>query len=368
MVLAFVFVSTSSAWCADDIAGPIDQMMRKHINDNGPGAVVGVARNGEVLFERAYGLANIALHHPMKVGAVFDLASCSKQFTAMAVMILADRGRLKFDDEVRTYLPEFPEYDRKRPMRVDDLLHMTAGLPDYTDWFDSLESINDLDVVRAVAKKKLLFPVGSKYDYSNTAYASLALIVHRVSKEPFGEFLREQIFKPAGMVHTVVLENPKQVVEGRVRGYTVKKGEFKPARYDTCVVGDGQVMSCVHDLLLYDAALHRENSSRKRRFNGLTPRARSTPENAPTTATVWPSPTMMPGNGSGTPADGPAPPRISPEASRRGGRWWCWRTTTSLTLRVAVVISRRFLKWAGVDGLTQARIRFQQLARFFGRE
>jgi CubicO group peptidase (beta-lactamase class C family) len=252
--LLLIFMLLVRAVAAEsDEAAKVRALMQRKVVAEGPGAVVGVLRDGKMIFHEGFGMANVAEKIPLKPESVFDLASCSKQFTAMAIMILSDRGKLAFDDDVKKHLPELREHN----LKVHHLLNMTSGLPDYTTFMD-LEGKNNLDVLHAVAKRPVKFPAGEKYEYSNTNYALLALIVERVSKQNFGKFMEENVFKPAGMKDTVVLENPKQAIKHRCLGYVKDKKGIHKERNDTSIYGDGQVMTNVIDFGAWDRAL-REN-------------------------------------------------------------------------------------------------------------
>jgi CubicO group peptidase (beta-lactamase class C family) len=242
----------------DSHAHQIDAIMLKSIpaDEAMPGAMVLVARNGKILFTGSYGLANVEKKTPFDENSVFDLASNSKQFTAVAVLMLVEHGKMSLDDDIHKYLPEIPP-SLGRPIKVADVLHMVEGFHSYMDWFDNLEAARNEDIAKEAAKHKLDFPVGSKYEYSNTAYALLALVVQRVAREPFPKFMRDEIFKPLGMNHTVILDDPRMTIPDRVQGYTTTKKTkgFKLARDDTRIFGDGQVFTTAQDLLLWDKAL-----------------------------------------------------------------------------------------------------------------
>ncbi len=240
----------------DDLGDKIDEVMAKYVHDDGPGAVVGVVKEGRLVYQEAYGLADIEHATEMTTDRVFDLASCSKNLTAFAVMLLAEQGKLSLQADVRTYLPEIPKHDPDRPIQVIDLLHMVSGLADYQGLIDDYDGKTNEDVVKVVAAAPLEYPTGSKYEYSNTAFNLLATIVARVSKESFGEFMREEVFKPLGMSHSCVLEKEGQKIVGRVYGYKDKDGSWVRDTQDTPgIVGDGTIFSCVEDLVKYDRAL-----------------------------------------------------------------------------------------------------------------
>lgn len=232
----------------------IRQVLAPHVTGDGPGAIVVVARDGVVVGQCAMGYADVERKIPIDSGTVFDLASCSKQFTAVGIMILADRGKLAIEDDARKFLPELSV--RQPPIRICDLLHMTSGLPDYEKLLDHLEDKTNLDVLHAVAARPLLFQAGSKFNYCDTNYVLLATIVERVSGRKFAQFLQSEIFDPAGMKQSVVLEAPGQSIPHRAEGYSRnKEGKIKPSREDTRTYGDGQVMTTALDLLKWDAAL-----------------------------------------------------------------------------------------------------------------
>lgn len=226
----------------------------------GPGAAVMVLRDGKPVFQQGFGLANLKTGDRITSTTLFDLASCSKQFTATAVMILADRGKLAFDDDVRKYLPELPEYNKDRPIRLADLLHHTSGLKEYLDFIDVCKRDPDLptnaDVLREfVKRKKLAFPTGTKHKYTNTNYMLLALVVERVAKKPFSKFMKEEVFDPAGMKDTLIFDDDK-LAPNRARGYTEDKaGKVHQAGGVNVVTGDGNVMSNLDDLAKWEVAL-----------------------------------------------------------------------------------------------------------------
>jgi CubicO group peptidase (beta-lactamase class C family) len=234
----------------------VDAIVGPRFPADEPGAVVLVARQGVVLHFAAYGMADLQAGRAMTVDGVFDMASCSKQFTAMAVMQLAHQGSWAYGDRVRQYLPELPGGGGGDALTIADLLHMASGLPDYTGLEDNLGALTNAGVLRLMHRQHLGFPPGQRFDYCNTNYALLALMVERQTGKQFADVLAERIFAPLKMTHTLVLDHAGEEVPGRVQGYVRNQRQgWKPARQDTGVVGDGQVMSCAADLLRWDAGL-----------------------------------------------------------------------------------------------------------------
>lgn len=237
----------------------VDEILREVVDPKGPGVGVLVLRNGQVLYRKGLGQANLEHRIPVTAKTVFDLASCSKAFTAMAIMILADRGRLAFDDDVRRFLPKLPEYHRGRPVRIDDLLHHTSGIRDYLGLLEKVKGdpgrIKNKDVLKLLAKQKLEFPTGTRFSYSNSNYCLLALIIERVSGLSYGQFLRREIFEPLGMKSSHVYEDTRQVVANRAYGYGKSDNGYSWSHSDLVTTGDGGVMATMDDLAIWDRAL-----------------------------------------------------------------------------------------------------------------
>ncbi len=225
------------------------------IDPSGPGAAVCVCKNGSVIYKRGFGLANLKSGAPVTTKSIFDLASCSKQFTSMAVLKLVEDGQLSLDDPVSRYLPELGP--TANGICLHNLLSMTSGLCDYSaGWSEEqLATKLPVNVLRWTARHPLKFKAGACDNYNNGNYALLSMIVERVARQPFAEFLQSKIFLPAGMLHTCVLTRPGQQIAVRVGGYKTDQGKFKWTRLDTSIVGDGQVMTSVEDLALWDKAL-----------------------------------------------------------------------------------------------------------------
>ncbi len=233
----------------------IDAVVKRHFRSNGPGAIAAVIEDGRILHVATAGWADVERKVPFTTRTRVDLASVSKAFTAMAVLVLVDRGKLTLDDDVRGYLPELDRKLYRKPIPLFTLLGMTAGLPDYQDAFDDLRSVTNEDVARAVGALDPEFAPRSRYEYSNTAYSLLALIVKRTSGQPFPEFVKMAVFEPAGMRSTFVVDRPGVRVEQRAVGYKRSGSGFKPTRNDTSVVGDGQVFTSIDDMVQWERAL-----------------------------------------------------------------------------------------------------------------
>jgi CubicO group peptidase (beta-lactamase class C family) len=244
----------SAAEPVPDLSGRVDRLVQKHIKPDGPGAAVLVVYHGEVVHSKGYGLANLRKQSLVTPQTVFDLASVSKQFTAMAVLILHERGKLQLDDNVRKYLPELRPHKPGRPIRISDLLHHTSGLPEYVDLVDTAKATNE-DVLKVIARRPLAHPTGTKHDYCNTGYALAALVVERASGKPFPEFLGDEVFGPLQLQHTSVCAGPPRG-PNRAHGYSKSDdGKLEPAHGESPIYGDGSVFTTLEDMARWDSGL-----------------------------------------------------------------------------------------------------------------
>jgi len=223
-----------------------------------PGASVIVIKDGKAVFAKGYGLADVESGTACAPNTNFRLASVTKQFTAMAVMMLAERNRLSLNEKLTDFFPEFP--DRGRTITVRHLLTHTSGLIDYEDVIPKGTTIPvlDRDVLRLLLQQdKTYFPPGSKFRYSNSAYSLLALIVEVRSGQTFAHFLRANIFDPLRMKNTLAYEQGSAHIPHRAYGYSVDGDGFKRTDQSltSSVLGDGGIYSSVADLAKWDAAL-----------------------------------------------------------------------------------------------------------------
>lgn len=242
-----------------------------------PGASVLVVRRGRVLYKRAFGMANLEDGVAATPATNYRLASLTKQFTAMAVMLLAERGKLSFDSKLTDFFPDFPAYAKR--ITVRHLLTHTSGLADYEDLIPAgtTEPLKDRQVLELLRMQPgTLFPPGSKFSYSNSGYALLALIVEKASGLSFAEFLRKNIFEPLRMNGTVAFERGISTVQRRAYGYAQDVQGFRrnDQSLTSSVLGDGGIYSSVEDLYKWDQALYTEKLvSRETMKLALTPMA-----------------------------------------------------------------------------------------------
>ena len=226
---------------------------------NVPGASVIVIKDGEILFSRAYGLANLDPHTPATTTTDYRLASLSKEFTAMAVMLLARDGKLRYDEPIGYLLPGLPR--SVAALTIRHLLTHTSGIWDYEDLIPDTQTtqVSDADVLGLLSKRDTLyFRPGSKFQYSNSAFVLLGLIVQRASGMPFPQFLQERVFAPLGMTHTLMFVKGGPAVPNRGYGYTIDSTGIHATDQSvtSATLGDGGVYTSVEDMAKWDAALY----------------------------------------------------------------------------------------------------------------
>jgi len=239
----------------------IRALIEEKFERDGPGVAILVSRNGVPLHMAGYGLADVQAGTPLTADSLFDLASVSKNITAVAILTLVEKGKLKLDQPVAQYLADFNVPVKGRPVTVNDLLHHVSGLADYTsdDWDGSDEEFAALTNERHLKwlnGTKPRRPPGTKYEYNNSEYALLASIVERISGQSFAQYAHEHLFIPAGMTHTFILDGTARLPAEAVKGYaTNSTGRVKRSSSPTVITGDGSVYTSVRELSLWDKAL-----------------------------------------------------------------------------------------------------------------
>jgi CubicO group peptidase (beta-lactamase class C family) len=258
---AYAQGSVASVQTAEQIAAKVDEYMSAAVKvDDFSGSVL-VARDGQPIFNKSYGLASIELGAPNTPQTVFRIASISKPFTATAIMILQERGKLNVGDSICKYLADCPA--AWQPITIKHLLTHTSGIPDYL-YFPDFQSTIALPVthekmIATFRNKSLGFAPGEKFAYNNSGYYLLAVIIERASGKAYAEFLRENIFAPLGMKQTGDFDN-REIIENRAAGYSLKNDRPANAVYfhPSQLLGTGSLWSTTEDLLLFDQALYTE--------------------------------------------------------------------------------------------------------------
>jgi len=236
----------------------IDSVFRDYTKPAVPGCALGVFVRGQMAYGRGYGLADLERHVPITTSSLFDIGSTSKQFAAATIALLAADGKLAFSDDVRKYIPELPVYGR--PITIDNLMHHTSGLRDYVGLLvlagHSLEeATTDSQALALVVRQRHLnFPTGSRYEYSNTGYFLLSVIVQRITGKPLADVARERIFTPLGMTATRYRNHFAMLIPNRALGYAPSSdGQgFQNSMSNWEQTGDGAVQLSIDDALKWD--------------------------------------------------------------------------------------------------------------------
>jgi CubicO group peptidase (beta-lactamase class C family) len=245
--------------------GQIDAVFAGLKSNNAPGAAVIVVHNGRTVFHGGFGVTDLRTLQKIDERTNFRLASFTKQFTAACIMLLARDGKLHYDDHLTDFFPEFPAYGQS--ITVRNLLNHTAGLLDYGELLmkqypetppEKVPQILDAGVLKLLEQQtSAKFPAGTKWEYSNSGYAVLAMIVEKASGQPFGQFLQERVFKPLKMKNTLAYEKGKNEIPHRAYGHSKKDDAWHETDQSptSAVLGDGGIYSSIGDLAKWDRAL-----------------------------------------------------------------------------------------------------------------
>ena len=228
------------------------EMQRQKI----PGIALGVFRNGEILHARGYGYSNVEHEVPFKLQTIFQSGSVGKQFTAMAIMILVEQGRLQLDERINRHFTDAPS--EWQNITVRHLLTHTSGMGDYPDEFDFRADYTDEDLYRVIRAVPLTFQPGDRYDYSNFGYVMLGFLIRRVTGLFYGDFLRQVVFGPLNMTTARVMSEA-DIIKNRASGYLLVDGELQNQRWVSPSLNtqaDGSLYLTLLDMVKWDAGLY----------------------------------------------------------------------------------------------------------------
>lgn len=257
----FVLVLCLSVTCLaqDGVATKVDDYVRAELRAQQiTGLSLAVMRNGEIVLARGYGMANVEHQVPVKPETIFQSGSMGKQFTATAVMMLVDEGKISLDDKITKYFTDAPESWNK--ITVRHLLTHTSGMTDYPRDFDLRRDYTEDELVQRVKSIPLAFEPGEKWSYSNLAYVTLGVLIHKVSGKFYGDFLQERVFKVLGMSTARVISEA-DIVPNRAAGYRTVNGQLKNQDWvspSLNTTADGALYLTVYDMAKWDAALYSE--------------------------------------------------------------------------------------------------------------
>lgn len=258
LIVVSIVLSSCSSISTLSPEQSIDTIMSEYRSVNVPGASVLVMKNDTVVFKKAYGSANLDEQRSVTTSTNFRLASVTKEFTAMCIMLLVERGELSYDDRLEKFFPDFSAQGKF--ISVRQLLNHTSGLLDYESFVPDSQTVQvlDSDCLKILTNvDSLYFPSGTKYQYSNSGYALLALIVEKVSGKRFADFLNENIFDKIGMQTSVAYERGVSTVPNRAYGYSLSNGAWIQTDQSntSAVLGDGGIYSNVEEMATWISAL-----------------------------------------------------------------------------------------------------------------
>lgn len=258
LVAAVLVALATPAFAANDIAAQLDAIVAPHFSADAPGAAVLVKKGDKVLLRKAYGLADVELGVPLRPEHIFRLGSVTKQFTSAAIMMLVDEGKLALGDDVRKYVPAYPK--KSATVTIEHLLTHTGGVPNYTEQpafhKRSREDLSHDELLATFKDVPLEFTPGEKFNYSNSGYYLLGMVIEKVSGKSYAQFLDERIWKPLGMTHSSYGDDDR-IIRGRVLGYERAGKEIRNADMISMKLpfAAGSLVSSVDDMALWDRAI-----------------------------------------------------------------------------------------------------------------
>jgi len=255
LILATQYAHAAQA--TDEVARVVRADMEKQ---KIPGLALLVSRNGVPIRAEGFGLASLELNVPVKPETVFQSGSIGKQFTAAAVMLLVEEGKIGLSDPLSKYWPDGPGW--WSGVTIRELLSHTAGFTDYPKDFDLRKDYSEADLLKIVEAIPPAYPPGTSWAYSNMGYVTLGILIHRVSGQYFGDFLQDRVFKPLGMSTTRIVSEA-DIIPNRAAGYRVENGQIKNQEWvspSANSTADGSLYFTILDLAKWDAALYTEKA------------------------------------------------------------------------------------------------------------
>lgn len=255
--LLLILLLSIACLAQDSLESRVDAYVKNEMQTQQiPGLSLAVIKDGRIVLAKGYGLANVEHQVPVKPETIFQSGSMGKQFTATAVMMLVEEGKLSLDDKITKYFPDGPEAWRN--ITVRHLLTHTSGMTDYPQDFDMRRDYTEDDLFQRIKTVPLAFQPGEKWSYSNLAYVMLGILIHKVSGKFYGDFLQERIFKPLEMSTARVISEA-DIVPNRAAGYRLANGQLKNQNWvspSLNTTADGALYLTIYDMAKWDAALY----------------------------------------------------------------------------------------------------------------
>ena len=256
-VITVLSLTISFSSYAQDAESKIDSLLLEKYAPDAPGADFLIARNGEIIYKKAFGLANLEQGVPMKTDNVFEIGSMTKQFTAIAILMLAEQGKLQVDDEITKYIPDYPTQGHK--ITLHHLLTHTSGIKSFT----SMKGLNDiankdltpLELTDFFKNETMDFAPGDQFKYNNSGYVILGYIIEKASGQTYADFVEEHIFKRLGMTSSQYASH-KKVIQRRASGYRHRDAYINTRHISfTIPYASGSLMSSIDDMFLWQEAI-----------------------------------------------------------------------------------------------------------------
>src|SRR5882762_1798501 len=258
LVFALISICSLNVF-AQPVPDAVDQYVRAEMEKHQiPGLALLVSRDGKPVRAQGYGFSNVELQVPVKPETVFQSGSVGKQFTATAVMMLVEEGKLNLEDPLTKFFPGAPASWKQ--VTVRELLSHTGVFTDYPKAFNFRKDYTEAEILKIVEGIPLAYPPGTKWSYANLGYATLGILIHKVTGKFYGDFLQERIFKPLGM-NTARIISEADIIPNRAAGYRLVKGELKNQEWVAPMINttaDGSLYFSILDLAKWDAALYME--------------------------------------------------------------------------------------------------------------
>src|ERR1041385_7762945 len=262
--LLLILLLSISCAAQDDVSARVDEYIRTEMQAQQiPGLALAVVKDGKMVIARGYGFANVEHQVPVRPETIFQSGSTGKQFTATAVMMLVEEGKLSLDDKITKYFADGPT--AWRDITVRHLLTHTSGMTDYPEDFDLRRDYTEDELYQRIKTIPLAFQPGEKWSYSNLAYVMLGILIHKVSGKFYGDFLQDRIFKPLEM-STARIISEADIIPNRAAGYRLVNGQLKNQDWvspSLNTTADGALYLTIYDMAKWDAALYGDKLLKK---------------------------------------------------------------------------------------------------------
>lgn len=257
ILITVLSLHSQSISYAQNLESNIDSLLQEKYPSNAPGATFLISKKGNIIYKKAFGLSNLELNVPMQTENVFEIGSMTKQFTAISILMLVEKGKLNLDDDITKYIPDYPTKGHK--ITVHHLLTHTSGIKDFT----RIKGLNDIskkdltpiELINFFKNESMGFVPGEQFKYNNSGYIILGYIIETITGQSYADFVEEQIFKKLGMTTSQYASHNK-VIQNRASGYQNKKGYVNSREISfTLPYASGSLMSTVDDMFKWQEAI-----------------------------------------------------------------------------------------------------------------